>query len=149
MIATSLLGYLVFRFPVEHNFQLVVYGWLIAGIVWSILRTKQSNPGEASFKVLFQTGFRVFMIVSLCMAVFTGVYFSQQPEFRDQKIIENTELLKQAGNQTPTEIAQNEERLRDIFLPMMISGAIFRYLIVGALVSVVAAGFLQRKSTTP
>lgn len=149
MIITSLIGYVVLRLPVEHNFQLIVYGWLIAGIVWAIFRTKEANPTEATFKALFQTGFRVFMVVSLLMAVFTGIYFSQQESFRDQKIKENTELLKQAGNHTPTEIAQNEERLRDIFLPMMISGAIFRYLIVGALVSVVAAGFLQRKSITP
>lgn len=149
MILTSIVCLLVLKFPVEHNFQLVVYSWLIAGIVWAIIRVKQTNPAEATFKALFQTGFRVFMIVSLLMALFTGIYFSQQPSFRDQKIAENTELLKQAGNHTPTEIAQNEARLRDMFLPLMISGAIFRYLIVGALVSVVAAGFLQRKSTTP
>lgn len=149
MIVTTLVCFLVFRFPVEHNFQLLVYGWLMAGIVWAMIRVKQANPSEATFKALFQTGFRVFMIVSLLMAVFTGIYFSQQTEFRDQKIIENTELLKQAGNHTPTEIAQNEERLREMFLPLMISGAIFRYLIVGALVSVISAGFFQRKSTTP
>lgn len=148
MILLSLLGYLVLRLPVEHNYQLLVYGVFAAGIAWAIFQAKQQAAEAASFKMLFQTGFRVFIVVSLCMAVFTYIYFSQQAEFRDAKIAENSALLKAAGNHTPAEITQNEEKLREIFLPMMVSGAVFRYLILGALMSVVAAGFWQRKSTS-
>ena len=66
--------------------------------------------------------------------------------FAYNKIAENSRMLALQGNHLPKEIADNATQLKKMFMPMMLSAAIFRYLIIGALVTVIAAGFLSKKN---
>ena len=80
------------------------------------------------------------------MALFTYVFFTINIDFRDAKIIENNKLLLAEGNHLPKEIEENAKQLKKLFMPIMISSAMFRYLIIGALVTVIGAGFLSTKN---
>lgn len=145
MIAASLVSFYVLKLPVESNFQLVVYLIFSAGIVWSLLNSFMYDAGKISFKDYFTVGFKTFVIVALLMAVFTYIFFSIHTDFRDAKIAENNQLILAQGNHLPQEIEENSKQLKKLFLPIMVSTAVFRYLIIGALVSAVAAGFISNK----
>jgi hypothetical protein len=145
MIAASLFSFYILKNPVESNFQLIVYLLFAAGIVFALFNHSKVNSASKTFKDFFSVGFKTFVLVALAMALFTFAFFSANTAFRDAKITENTKLIIAAGNHLPNEIAENERQLRKMFMPIMISSAVFRYLIIGALTTAVAAGFLSRK----
>jgi hypothetical protein len=145
MIVASLFSFYILKLRVESNFQLIVYLIFSAGIVWSLLNSFTFDTDKKAFKDYFSVGFKTFVIVALLMAVFTYIFFSIHTDFRDTKIAENNKLLLAEGNHLPQEIEENAKQLKKLFLPIMVSSAVFRYLIVGALVSAVVAGFLSNK----
>jgi Protein of unknown function (DUF4199) len=145
MIAASLFSFYVLKLPVESNFQLLVYMIFSVGIVWCLISSFNYDADKKTFKDYFSVGFKTFVIVALMMAVFTYIFFSIHTDFRDARIAENNKLILAEGNHLPQEIEQNAKQLKKLFLPIMVSSAVFRYLIVGALVSAVAAGFLSNK----
>ena len=148
MILASLFSLYILKNPVESYFQFIVYTIFCAGVLWSLLSYSITAAHKKTFSTYFSTGFKTFVVISLLMAVFAYIYFSFHLEFRDNKIAENSKLLLQQGNHLPKEIEDNAVQLKKMFMPMMISAAIFRYMIIGALVTVIAAGFLSKKNTT-
>lgn len=144
MIVTALIAYNVLKLPVNEKEQYALYVIFTAGIIWSLLSAKNDNAIN-SFKEFFGIGFRTFMIATLLMVIFTFIYFKLNTSYRDLGIAENKKLLLLDGNHTPAEIDSNAEQLKKIFIPMMVTGATFKYLILGALVTAVGAGFLSQK----
>jgi hypothetical protein len=145
MIAALLFSFYIAKLPVESNFQFVVYGLFCAGVVWSLFNSYLYDPAKISFKDFFSVGFKTFVIVALLMAVYTYIFFNIHTDFRDAKIAQNNQLILKEGHHLPNEIEQNSNQLKKLFLPIMVSSAVFRYLIVGALVSAVGAGFLSSR----
>jgi hypothetical protein len=148
MIVASLFSLYALKDPVESYFQYVVYTIFTAGVIWSLVSYSQLATEKKSFSNFFSVGFKTFVVVALLMAVFAYIYFSFHPEFRDNKIAENSRMLLAQGNHLPKEIEENAAQLKTMFMPMMLSAAIFRYLILGALITVIAAAFLSRKNNT-
>lgn len=148
MIIASTFSLFVLKNPVESNFQLIIYGIFCLGILWSLLAYSKTDVEKKAFKDFFSIGFKTFIVITLLMALFTFVYFYLHPEFRDVKIEENSRMLFQQGDHLPKEIEENAKQLRKMFMPMMISASVFRYLILGALITVIAAGFLSQKNKT-
>jgi hypothetical protein len=143
MIAISLFAFYGLKLPVENKLQYLVYAVFCGGILWALFGFKNFGGGDKTFKEYFSTGFKCFVVVVLLMAVYTFVFFSFNTAFRDAKIAENTKLIIEQGNHLPNEIEENNKKLRQLFMPIMVSSAVFRYLIIGAIVSVVGAGFLS------
>lgn len=146
MIIASVFSLYGLKNPVESYFQIIVYGMFSVGIVWTLISYSKITVDKKSFKDYFSTGFKTFVVVTLMMALFTYIYFNANTEFRDTKIAENSRLLLLEGNHLPNEIEANSKQLRKMFMPLMISSAVFRYLISGALVTVITAGFLSSKN---
>jgi hypothetical protein len=146
MIAASLIAFYVLRLPVESNFQFLVYSIFTAGVLWAVFAYHKSDATGKKFKDYFSAGFKAFVVIALLMAVFAFVFFSCNTGFRDAKIAENTKMIVAQGNHLPKEIEENERQLRKLFMPIMVSSAMFRYLIIGALVTAAGAGFLSRKN---
>jgi cbb3-type cytochrome oxidase subunit 3 len=145
MIAASLFAFYGLKLPVESNFQFLVYTIFIAGVLWSIFSFNKKETGNKKFKDFFSAGFKTFVIVALLMAVFAYVFFSFNTSFRDARIAENNKLILAEGNHLPREIEENARQLKKLFMPIMVSSAVFRYLIIGALITAIAAGFLSQK----
>ena len=146
MVLASLFSLYVLKNPFESYFQFIVYSIFCAGIVWSLLTYSTTAGAKNSFKDYFSTGFKAFIVIALVMAVFTFAYFSLHPGFRDEKIAENSRLLALQGDHLPKEIEENSKQLKKMFMPLMISSAVFRYLILGTLITVITAGFLSAKN---
>jgi len=145
MAIASAFSLYVLKNPVESNFQMIVYGIFFLGIIWSLWAYSKTATEKKTFKDFFSIGFKTFIVITLIMAAFTFIYFSLHSEFRDEKIAENSRLLLLEGNHLPKEIEENAKQLRKMFMPLMISAAVFRYLILGSLITVIAAGFLSQK----
>lgn len=146
MVLANVFSLYVLKIPVESNFQLVIYALFTGGIVWSLLSYSKMADGQKTFKNYFNIGFKTFIVVTLVMVTFTYIYLSYNTGFRDEKIVENNRLLIEQGNHLPNEIEDNSRKLKKMFMPLMISSAVFRYLILGALVTAITAGFLNRKT---
>lgn len=146
MIIVSLFAFYTLHLPVENKFQYLVYLIFTGGIVWSLFNHAANNLEKNSFKDFFSAGFKTFITVALVMAVYTFVFFSFNTSFRDSRIEENAKMLLAEGNHLPKEIEENSKQLKSLFMPIMISSAVFRHLILGALISLVGAAFFSQKS---
>ena len=79
------------------------------------------------------------------MVLYTFIFFKFNTAYRDAGIAENNAMLLKEGNHTPAEIESNANQLKQIFMPVMVGITTFKYLILGALVTAIASGFLSRK----
>lgn len=145
MIALSLLFYYTGQ-PVESPLQYIIYLVYTAGIVWTIYSYSKSEAYTNKFGDSFLQGFKCFIVVSLMMVMFTIIFNKLHPEFKDQMAKAYSEDMIKKGNSTPAEIAANVEKMKQYYLTMLISGAIFGYLLFGAAVSALMSFvFLKRK----
>jgi hypothetical protein len=144
MIGLALFFYYVLKLPVNEKDQYALFTVYVAGIAWSLLSYKQTE-GDKNFKSYFSTGFKTFIVVTLLMVVYTFVFFKFNTAYRDAGIAENNKLLVQEGNHTAAEIESNAKQLKQIFMPVMVGITTFKYLILGALVTAIGSGFLNRK----
>ena len=148
MIIASLFSSEILKNPVESYFQFIIYLLFSLGIVWSLLSFSKNNTNQHSFKDFFSIGFKTFIVVTLLMAGFAYIYFSFHTEFRDSKIAENNQMLLLQGDHLPKEIEENANQLKKMFLPLMISSAVFRYLILGAIITAISGGYLSKNYNT-
>ena len=145
MIVLSLIFFYIFKLPINGKSQYVILLVFIAGVLWSLISYKLIETSTLSFKNYFSEGFKTFIVVALFMAVFTFIFYKLNTQIMENGIQENNLLLLKDGNKTPTEIKENADKLRDIFMPMMLAINTIKYLLLGSLVSVIAAAFLSQK----
>lgn len=145
MIALSLLLFYVVKMPLNQKDQYILFSVYIAGIIWSLYAYKQAATDDTTFKNYFSTGFKTFIVATLLMVLYTFIFFTFNTAYREAGIAENNTLLLKEGNHTPAEIESNARQLRQIFMPVMIGITTFKYLILGALVTAVSAGFFSRR----
>lgn len=145
MVLLALFFFYVLKMPVNQKEQYVLFTVYIAGIAWSLYSYKQTAAEDKKFKSYFSTGFKTFIVVTFLMVLYTFIFFKFNTAYREAGIAENNAMLLQQGNHTPAEIESNANQLRQIFMPVMIGITTFKYLILGALVTAIASGFLSRK----
>lgn len=132
--------------PFDSPLQYLIYVVYAAGIVWTIHAFTRQEENTHKFGALFLQGFKCFIAVTLLMVVFTFVFNKMHPEFKNEMVKAYTEDLVKKGNSTPAEIVKNIESAKDYYLTMLISGAIFGYLIIGAIITATTSLlYLKRK----
>ena len=145
MVAMALLFYYTGQ-PFESPFQYLIYIIYAIGIVWAIYDFSKTEENTNKFAAYFLQGFKCFIVVTLLMVIFTFVFNKMHPEFKEQMAAAYKNELIKKGNATPDEILSNVEKMKSYYLTMLISAAIFGYLLIGA---VIAAGssllFMRRK----
>ena len=148
MILACLLAYFALHIPFNSKEQLVAFAIYAAGIVWTLVTFSKANSEEKKLKAFFQEGFKTFIVVTLLMVIYTIIYYKFNTSFIDMRIAANNEALLKEGNHMPMEIEENAKQLRAMFLPSVISINLFKYLIIGVLITVITGGFLisQKKN---
>ncbi|MFC4261364.1 DUF4199 domain-containing protein [Ferruginibacter yonginensis] len=146
MVAASLILFYPLHLPVTGSNQYIILSLLTMGVLVSlVLYSKQPHENTPTFKDYFTEGFKTFIVVVLIMAIYTFVFYKFNTQILETAIKESNELIIKQGDKTPAEIEANAQKLRSIFMPMMITVTTIKFLIIGALVSVVGAGFLSQK----
>ena len=132
--------------PFDSPLQYLIYIVYAGGIVWTIYEFSRSEENTNKFGALFLQGFKCFVVITLLMVVFTFVFNKLHPEFKEGMVKAYTEELVKKGNSTPAEISKNIESAKDYYLTMLISGAIFGYLMIGAVITAATSlMFIKRK----
>lgn len=132
----------------ENNLQYITYAIYVAGILWTLISFKKASGDNAVFKQYFSEGFKCFIVVTLLMVMFTLVFLLLHPEMKEQMaVLMKTEMAKQKDI-TPLDMENRITTAKKAFIPSLLIGAVFGYLAIGALISVVAGGFivLQKKN---
>lgn len=146
MIILSLFFFYGLKQPPDSKYQYVIYSVYTLGIIWSIASFNKPAGNESKFKEYFSAGFKTFIVVTLLMVVYTGIFYKINPSILEAKIELNNKLALQEGDHTAPEIESNANQMRSIFIPMMLAITTFIYLFLGALVSaVVSAVIMQMK----
>lgn len=147
MIIASLILFYNFHLPENGKNQYVIFAIYAAGILYSLINFKQQDAGDKTFKDFFSEGFKVFVVVTLLMAVFTFIFYKMNPQILENSLVEINKYNSKDTNKTPGEVTANSEKLRGIFIPMMIATTTIKNLFLGAMVTVIAAGFLSQKKS--
>lgn len=148
IIVVSLLLFYVFHLPENGKSQYVILVTFIIGMLWTMVdfHTKQKN--NPRFKEYFSEGFKAFIVVTLLMVVYAFIFYKLNPQIMEKGIEENNILIAKQGSRTPAEIIENANKLRSIFIPMMLFITTMKFLILGTLITVVSAGFMSQKTVT-
>jgi len=145
MIGLSLLLFYA-KQPFDSPVQYLVYVVYAAGIIWTLYGFSRSEENTNKFAAFFLQGFKCFIIITLLMVIFTYVFNKMHPEFKEEMVkAYNAELVKK-GNSTPAEIAENIKKMNQYYLTMLVSGAIFGYLLIGGAITAASSLlFMKRK----
>lgn len=144
MVIISIAIYLA-KGDFDNNLQYISYALYVATILWTLYDFQQSDAADKSFKQYFSTGFRCFIVITFIMVLFTFIFTKVDPSLKEQMAVKYRADLTAKGNYTATEIEGMVQKARDYFNIMLTSMAIFGYLVIGSMVTVVGSLFFVRK----
>ncbi len=132
--------------PMEDTkLQFLGYIAYALGICWTLIGFYVSPSFTGKFSDLFNQGFRCFIVVTLIMVIFIGIFIKAHPELSEQERIATIEYYKKEGNKTPEEIESQSIQAKKNFLLASVAFSVPRYLILGAAVTTVLSLFLRRR----
>lgn len=132
----------------DNKLQYITYSVYVAGIIWALLDYSRLEDTAHKFGRYFSQGFKCFIVVTLLMVIFTAIFLFSHPQLRDEMaLVHKTDLLK-TGNYTNHEIEEKIAMAKKSFFPAMLMATIFGYLVIGAMVTAIASGFLIQKHKT-
>ncbi len=132
----------------DTRLQYLVYAIYAIGIVWTLVAFRQTAAFTGSFGNLFGQGFRCFIVVTLFMALFYGIFNYTHPEFAEESAKfyrEQLELAVAKNERLPTDIDPEVATFKKQYTLKLVSGAIFGYLIIGVAVTAAISAFLMRR----
>ncbi len=132
----------------DPRLQYGVYILYALGITWTVIDYRRSGAYTGKFGDNFNQAFRCFIIVTLCMAVFYGVFNYMHPEIGGESALAYKEqLLAQVkeNKMLPTEVDPQVAQYKKQYTLRLVSSAIFGYLIIGAAISAVLSVLLTRR----
>ncbi len=146
MVLVSLMMFYQFHLPDTGTVKYICFSIYSVGIIFSLLDYKNNNE-QKDFKEYFSEGFKTFVVVCLIMAIFTWIFYKMNPQIFDKIIEEINKINAQDTNKTPQEVFENGEKIRSIQIPMNVAMNTIMYMVIGALVTLIGAGFLSQKKS--
>jgi Protein of unknown function (DUF4199) len=144
MIAVFLVIYYSGK-DADARLQYMVYILYALGIAWTVVAWRQSPAFTGKFGDVFSQGFKCFIVVTLVIALFYGIFNYQHPEFAEETSIAYKEKLIKENLKLPTEIESEVATFKKQYNLKLVSGAIFGYLIIGAGVTAVLSALLTKR----
>ncbi len=144
MVIISIAIYLV-KGNFENNLQYITYAVYVAAILWALNDFKNSDAENKSFKEYFSTGFRCFIVIVFIMVLFTFIFTKIDPSLKEQMAVQYRAELSGKENYTSAEIDGMVQKAKDYYNIMLTSMAIFGYLVIGSMVTVLASLFFVKQ----
>ena len=129
----------------DARIQYLVYIIYALGITWTVVAYRQSPAFTGKFGDIFNQGFKCFIVVTLAIALFYGIFNYQHPEFAGEMAKVYKEQLVAEKQKMPSEIESEVATFKKQYTIKLVSGAIFGYLIIGAAVTAAASALLIRR----
>jgi hypothetical protein len=144
MIAIFLLIYSQGK-DADPRLQYAVYLAYGLGILWAIVAYRRSEKFTGKFGDNYNQGFRCFIVVTLMMDLFYGVFNYFHPEFAEESALAYKEQMLKEKQKLPNEIDSEVATYKKQYTLKLVSGAIFGYLIIGAGVTAVISILSARR----
>jgi len=141
MVSTSLLLIYTGQ-PADSILNYIVYILYAGGITWTLLAYSHSESYSATFGAIFGQGFRCFIIITLIMVIFVGVYAKAHPEMAKEALEQYEADLKKQGNRNEAERKELINTAKKQFVTGQVFLAAFGTLITGALFTAAGSGLL-------
>jgi hypothetical protein len=129
----------------ESGLQYITYALYVGGIIWTLNDFHKKNPDRRSFKNYFSEGFKCFIVITFLMVLSTFIFTRMNPEMKEQMATTYRADLEAKGNYTVAEINTMVQKAKDYFAIMLTSMAIFGYLIIGSMVTLLTTLFFLKK----
>lgn len=129
----------------DNKLQYISYAVYVAAILWALYDFKNSSAVNKSFKDYFSTGFKCFIVVTFIMVLFTFIFSKVDPSLKEQMATKYRAELTSKGNYTSPEIENMVGKAKDYYNIMLTSMAIFGYLVIGSMVTVLGSLFFVRQ----
>ena len=129
-------------------------GWLsyiilIGGLILFINLYGKAKNNQVTFGNLFSYGFKATAIITLIMIAFIIIFFLAFPEFKDKIVDAAREGMEKQGKMTDDQIDQGIEMFERNFILFSAGGALFMYLILGAIGSLIGAAITKKQPRNP
>jgi hypothetical protein len=145
MLITAMILYYTNQ-PSDSKLQYIGYILYGSGIIWTLLAYRKSPKFTGKFGDLFGQGFRCFIVVTLIMVTYTGIFIKLHPEFAEETSIAYREHLVKEKNLLPNDIDKETATFKKQYTLRIVSASIFGYLIIGAGLTAIGAAILTRRN---
>lgn len=126
----------------SNNYTYLIYAIYAAGILWTLFSFKKTGEHNYQFKTFFNQGFKCFIVVTLFMVIYS--YIVMKLNVDAESVILRNNLAAEKGK-TPAEIEDIVKSFKKNSPTLGAGFAMFQYLLIGALVTGIASGFLSRR----
>jgi hypothetical protein len=133
------------------------FGWIsnlvfIGALIYFINKHGKANNNTSTFGEMFSYGFKITSIVTLIMIIFMVIYFASFPE-RKATMVEafTTEMETQvdSGKITESQADMMINQYDKKFILLTGGTALFGYLVMGAIGSLIGAAITKKEPKTP
>jgi hypothetical protein len=130
----------------DPRLQYLIYIIYVGGIIWTLLSYRRSPAFTGTFGGLFSQGFKCFIVVTLVIVLFTGIFSWMHPEFaKESALAYREQLINENKDKLPAEIEKETEEYQKQYTLKLVSVSIFGYLIIGAGVTALGSALLTRR----
>lgn len=127
----------------------IAYLLLIGGLIFFVNQYGKANDYTLSFGQLFNYGFKATSIITLIMILFIVLFFAVFPEFKDKIMEAAREGMEKQGKMSDDQIDQAVEMFNRNFILFTGGGALFMYLLLGAIGSLLGAATTKKRPQNP
>lgn len=145
MVITSLL-LVMNKVPAESKLHYIGYAIYAGGIMWTLLAFSKTPAFTGKFSELFGQGFRCFVVVTLLMVGYIGIYNFAHPEIADEIAPAYRQYLKETKtDMTPVEIDEEVEKAKKNYVVSAMYPAVFSTLILGTIFTLAGSALVTMK----
>jgi hypothetical protein len=113
------------------------------GIIWTLFDYSRSEAYTGKFGDIFLQGFRCFVVVTLVMVIYMGIFSKMHPEMaKEYGKLYKEEMLKTEKNRNATEIDEIAKKAEEGYTTALVYSSVFGYLLVGSVFTLAGAGLL-------
>lgn len=127
----------------------LAYLLLIGGLIFFVNQYGKANDYTLSFGQLFSYGFKATAIITLIMILFIVLFFAMFPEFKDKIMEAAREGMEKQGKMSDDQMDKAVQMFDRNFILFTGGGALFMYLLLGAIGSLLGAATTKKRPQNP
>lgn len=127
----------------------IAYLLLIVALVFFIRQYGKNYGYSKSFGELFGYGFKITSIVTLIVILFLVIFFSAMPEYKEKIIEASRTAMEEQGKMSDDQIDSALEMFDRNFFLLTAGGALFMYLVIGLIGSLIGAAVTKKRPNNP
>ncbi|TXH20320.1 MAG: DUF4199 domain-containing protein [Chitinophagaceae bacterium] len=134
--------------PEKSALNFIGFGILGLAIVIAINNYVKDASNAISFGKLFNQGFKVFVVITLLMAIYSFFFYKLQPQLVNEMTVKiKADFIATNKDRTPAEIDKMAEDYKKQLPVISVYNTVFQYLLIGTIVTFVVSGtqILKRK----